>query len=232
MGEGGLSASEVGKEIAEHLAHHGATADGRHDRIVTIVEAVLLAVVALLAAGSGFLSSKWNTESRVLLAESATARTRSNEAMLTAMELRNFDSSTFEAWFTAYAAGNERAMQIAERRFRPNFRVAFDAWQATDPGSNPDAAPGPTFVPEYVQPDLKRAATLDATADRRFEAGSKAGETADDYVRATVYLATVLFLVGISGHFRVRGARYMLLGIGSAVLIFSVITLATLPGLP
>ena len=34
---------------------------------------------------------------------------------------------------------------LAERRFRPEFRVAFDAWQATNPSTNPDAPPGPTL---------------------------------------------------------------------------------------
>jgi len=52
---------------------------------------------------------------------------------------------------------------------------------------------------------------------------------ADDYVRTTVFLATVLFLVGISGHFRVRGARYGLVGLGTAILVVSVGILLTLP---
>ena len=37
-----------------------------------------------------------------------------------------------------------------------------------------------------------------------FAEGSEQGETGDDYVRTTVYLATVLFLVGISTQFPVR----------------------------
>ena len=42
--------------------------------------------------------------------------------------------------------------------------------------------------------------------------GVEAGEVADRYVRITVYLRIVLFLVGISGHFRVPIARYGLVG--------------------
>jgi hypothetical protein len=38
----GLSATEVGKEIAEHAEHSA----GRHDRLVSIAEAVLLSIVA------------------------------------------------------------------------------------------------------------------------------------------------------------------------------------------
>jgi len=47
--------------------------------------------------------------------------------------------------------------------------------------------------------------------------GEAAGANSDGYVRTTVYLATVLFLVGISGHFRVRAARLGLIGIGGVI---------------
>jgi hypothetical protein len=231
MGEAGLSAAEVGKEISEHRHHTAGEAQG-HDRVITIIEAILLAIVALLAAWSGFASSKWSTESRLDLAGASTARTQANRASNDANETKNFDSSTFEAWFTAYVSGNAPAAAIAERRFRPEFKVAFDAWQATNPETNPDAPPGPTYMPEYRQPGLAEAAALDRRADAKLEAGQEAAENADDYVRTTVYLATVLFLVGISGHFRVRAARIGLVAVGVVVLGLATVTLATLPGLP
>ena len=144
------------------------------------------------------------------------------------MELRNFDSSTFNAWFAAYTAGNEQAMAVAERRFRPQFRVAFDAWRATKPESNPNAPRGPTYMPQYRQPGLAKATALDEQADETFAAGSEAGTTADDYVRTTVVLAVVLFLVGISTHFPLRGARYGLIALGAALLVISVVLLTQL----
>src|SRR5271167_1190655 len=82
----GLSPGEVGKEISEHRAHAeedeeeegpGAEAKGR-DRVLTIIEAVLLAVVAVLAAYSGFASAKWSTQSSLDLAKASAARTESN----------------------------------------------------------------------------------------------------------------------------------------------------------
>jgi hypothetical protein len=36
-----------------------------------------------------------------------------------------------------------------EAGFRPEYRVAFDAWIKTDPFKNPLALPGPMFMPEY-----------------------------------------------------------------------------------
>jgi hypothetical protein len=71
---------------------------------------------------------------------------------LTALSLRDFDSSTFNAWFIAYTLNSPQKEVIAERRFRPQFRVAFNAWMATDPLTNPNAPPGPTYMPQYKQP--------------------------------------------------------------------------------
>ena len=66
-------------------------------------------------------------------------------------------------------------------------------------------------------------------ADAAFDEGSEAGETADEYIRATVFLATVLFLVGISGHFRISAARIGLIGAGGLLLAFAVLQLLGLP---
>jgi len=51
-------------------------------------------------------------------------------------------------------------------------------------------------------------------------------------VRDTVFLATVLFLVGISSHFPLRQARYGLIGVGALILVFSIVQLLGLPGPP
>lgn len=227
----GLSPAEVGKEIGEHR-HHDATAGEKRDRTITIVEAVLLAIVAFVAAYSGYASAKWSTESRLDLARASTARTEASNANLDALTNRNFDSSTFEAWFTAYVARNQQAMTVAERRFRPEFRVAFDAWQRTDPEHNPNAPSGPLYMPEYKQPEQDRANTLNAEADRLYAEGARSGTHADDYVRVTVYLATVLFLVAISGHFPIRGVRVGLVVVGIIVLVLALGTLVTLPRPP
>ena len=226
----GLSTPEVAKQIGEHTEKSaGGSESAGRDRTATIIEAALLAVVAVLAAYSGYASSKWSTESRLDLAHASTARTLASTATSEADTNCNFDSSTFTAWFTAKVAGNEGAMAIAERRFRPAFRVAFDAWLATNPDTNPHAAPGPTYMPQYKQPELHRADVLDAEATRAFNDGSDAAGHSDDYVLTTVYLATVLFLVAISGHFSMLSLRYALMGVGVLILVFAVGQLLTLP---
>ena len=59
----GLSAQEVGKEIAEHAERKREdAARERRDRLVSIAEAVLLSVVALTAAWSGYSAAKCSNE--------------------------------------------------------------------------------------------------------------------------------------------------------------------------
>ena len=164
----GLSGTEVGKELAEHAKHNrGHDARDRHDRLLSVAEAVLLSLVTLAAAWSGYAAAKWNGESAVLLTLASEARTDASRADLDAREDRNFDLSTFETWFDAYVAEDPKAMAIAERRFRPEFAVAFKAWRATHPETNPAAPRGPTNMPQYRQPKLDQAKALDKRGTRR-----------------------------------------------------------------
>jgi hypothetical protein len=231
----GLSAAEVGKEIGEHGAHHAhahADAEERRDRLLSITEALLLSLVAVLAAYSGFAAAKWSTDSSVSLATASAARTKANRADLEALQIRTLDSVSFNAWFTAFTAGNANAERLAERRLRPGYRPAFHAWLATDPAHDPNAPPGPSYMPQYVIPQEAVATSEDHKADVEFAKGSEAGSISDKYVRDTVFLATVLFLVGISSHFPVRSARYGLIGVGALILVFAVVQLLGLPGPP
>jgi hypothetical protein len=125
-----------------------------------------------------------------------------------------------------------KAEQLAARRLRPGYRPAFHAWLATDPAHNPNSPPGPAYMPQYVVPQETVAASYDRAAEATFARGEAAGGTSDKYVRDTVFLATVLFLVGISSHFKLRQARYGLVGVGLLLLVFSVIQLLGLPSPP
>ena len=87
-------------------------------------------------------------------------------------------------------------------------------------------------MPQYVIPQEAQSKTYDTQADAAFAKGSDAGSTSDKYIRDTVFLATVLFLVGISGHFRIRQGRLGLIGMAGVLLGFAVIQLLGLPGPP
>ena len=225
----GLTPSEAAKEL-EHHRHAEQGAHGEHRReVIAVVEAVLLSVVTIVTAWAGYSAAKWGTESRLDLAHGSALRIEANRAFAVAAENRNFDASTFNAWFIAYTLGNPEKMAIAERRFRPELRVAFDAWRATDPDHKPSAPPGPTYMPEYRQPEKDQADTLDRGADAATASGYQSAGVADNYVRITVLLATVLFLVGIGSTFKVRQVRVVLASVGAVMLVTAVVLIAQQP---
>jgi hypothetical protein len=252
----GLDPIEVGRKLHEHVGdrdqadssgndgrsgnggdgrgEHGRNheSDDRHSRILQICEALLLALVTVTAAWAGYSAARWNTNSRVEIAKSATLRNVATRDFLIALSLRNFDSETFNTWFIAFTLNRPDKERIAVHRFRPAFRIAFNAWLKTDPEHNPHAPPGPTYMPQYKQPAQDKAIALDAEASRDFNAGNDAGSIGDNYVRITVFLAAVLFLVGIGSSFKLTGVRYALVVFGSVLLLLSIVLLARQPGLP
>ena len=227
----GLSTSEVGKEIAEHH-EHTAEHHAAHGRLISIVEALLLSVVALLAAWSGYSAAKWSSESSLSLAKASVARTRASVAEVQATQIRTLDSVDFNAAETAYAAHDAKLFNLAVRRLRPGYRPAFDAWLATHPLKNPNAPPDPSYMPQYRIAQDGQASAFNAQATAYFDEGQTAAGTADKYVRLTVLLAAVLFLVGIGSRFPLPAARYGLVGVAGVLLVICVVQLLGLPGPP
>jgi len=226
----GFSATEAGKEIGEHAHGHGHVQ--RHERLISIIEAVLLSVVTITAAWSGYSAAKWGTESSLQLAKASATRTKANRAFQESLTLRAQDAANFNAWFAAYLTGNKRGERVAEKRFRPEYDVAFRAWLATKPFTNPSAPKGPQYMPQYKPAGAARAKLLDAQADAHYARGEDAAITADKYVRVTVVLASVLFIVGISSHFPLRSVRIGLVVVGAGLLIFGAVEILQLPGPP
>ena len=87
-------------------------------------------------------------------------------------------------------------------------------------------------MPQYKLPAQAQANASDNAADAKFTAGNQAGLTGDNYVRITVFLAAVLFLVGIGSSFKLHGVRYALITFGSVLLIISIVLILRQPGLP
>jgi hypothetical protein len=238
----GLSASEVGEKIADHREHaeHAEHAGGgdahavhrRHERIISIIEAVILSIVALMAAWSGYSAAKWSSHSSLLLDQASATRTKANLNEIEAMQIRTLDSVSFNAAEAAYLSGNAALFRLTLKRMRPGYRPAVNAWLATHPLKNPHAPPDPSYMPQYRIPQETAARVQNAQADAYFSQGETAANTGDKYVRLTVLLAAVLFLVGIGSRFPVPVARYGLISVAGVLLVVCIVQLLGLPGPP
>ena len=225
---------EMNLEAAYALSEHGGRAPEKQRRrreLGEILEIVILAIVAVATAWSGYQAARWDGRQALLYGESTTMRIEADEAVTLGGQQRLLDVSTFNTWIEARAQGQDRIADLYVERFSPEFRVAFDAWLRTRPFSNPDAPPGPSFMPEYHNRQIERAAEHNERATEASMRGTEARETADRYVRLTVLLATVLFLVAVSQRFTYRAVRLTATMLAGGLLILALFGIVTLPRL-
>jgi hypothetical protein len=57
--------------------------------------------------------------------------------------------------------GNNDLVALYERRFRDEFKPAFEAWLRDDPLNNPQAIPSPLLEKQYVLADAVKAENLE-----------------------------------------------------------------------
>ncbi|HMK93265.1 MAG TPA: hypothetical protein VK576_09725, partial [Thermoleophilia bacterium] len=192
-------------------------------------EAVLLALVALATAVSGYQAALWDGHSAKDYATSSRLRVQGEQASLTSNQYLLYNTGTLNAWMQATAVGQKRLARILEDRFTPNYQTAFYAWLKTDPLTNPDAPVGPRFMPQYKDPFAEKGQALSDKATAAYDSGVHARETGEKYVRLTVILAAVLFLIAVGQRFKVRNVRWTVIGVAGAFLVYAVVLLATYP---
>jgi hypothetical protein len=223
-----VSTPEVAHAIGH--GHHGEREKaGRRTELIEILEAVLLAVVAVATAWSGYQTGLWDARQAHLYGLSNKYRAAENRAATISGQQRLYDTTTFAFWLQTKAQGDDRAAALFRRRFRPEYRPAFNAWLKTDPIHNPKAPAGPLLTPQYRNAAAERAAAYDEKATAAFEEGTKARETGDKYLRNTVLLATVLFLTALAQKFKVEKVRIGLFSVSAVLLVIALYYVGTYP---
>jgi hypothetical protein len=217
-------------EVAHTIGHgHGHTALSRRAQLVEIGEAILLAVVAIATAWSGYQTARFDARQAHLYGVSNRYRAAENRAATRSGQFLLYDSTTFSFWLQAKAQHDPEAQRLFARRFRPEFRPAFAAWIRTDPFHNPKAPSGPLLMPQYRNAAAAQEQANDAKATAAFEGGTHARELGDKYLRNTVLLATVLFLTALAQKFRLEGVRIGLLGVSGVLLVLALYFVVTYP---
>jgi hypothetical protein len=220
---------DLNAEIAGGLAEAGNPREQpdklRWERFVEICEAVVLAIVAVATAWSGYQAAKWDGQQAERYGTASAIRIQADEQLTLGGQQKLLDVMTFNTWIQMKQQGREALAALYVRRFSPEFKTAFEAWLATHPFSNPDAPPGPSFMPEYVNSQINEGNSLNDEATAIFAEGTEARETSDDYIRTTVVLATVLFLLALSQRFRIREVRIAVLIVSGLLMTYGLISI-------
>src|SRR5271154_1743906 len=134
-------------EVAHHLSE--LKSSSRQHEILEVAEAIVLAIVAIATAWSGYQAALWTGEQAKLYGKSSNLRIQAEGVATTADEERLFNAATVVEWLKAEAHGDTKLSKLFERRFLPEFRPAFEAWKKTDPLNNSEAPAGPQLMKEY-----------------------------------------------------------------------------------
>ena len=195
----------------------------RTERRMEIITVAILAVAALATAWSGYQASLWDGIQSSFYTQASSARTNSAQQRTAANQFRLADLSLFEAYISATLEGSQDVAEFYSQRFRDEFRVAFDAWMALDPMSNPDAPSSPLGMPEYQLASEAEADRLQARADELFAAGEDANTISDVYTFTTLLFAAVLFFAAMAERFEYFRAQVVLLVLAAIGLVIGIV---------
>jgi len=230
----------------EDVAASGAATAVRLDHRFELLEAILLAVAAILTAWAAFQATKWGGVQADSYSRAGASRTESVRASTRAGQLSAVDVDTFTSWLAAVGA-DERAgvdsgltddgytpqprteSAFLYERFRPEFRTAFDAWLTTGPRTNPSAPPTPFTMGEYRVAEAEQSAALDQQADALSATAREANQRGDNYVLMTIMFALVIVLVGIGTKMDTVKARTLLFTLATVALVTAAAVVFTFP---
>lgn len=201
----------------------------RWNRRVDVLIVVLLGLASVLATWAGYQAGQWSNlkaDSAVMVDDLQQAADR---AIVLGYQDRQIDIALFMAWLEADLREEHTVADFYEARFVDHFRPAFEAWQATDPFTNPDAPLDPFRMPEYTVPSLAASAAFDARAGELAAAGEEFDAQADAYIFLTVLTAVVLFFGGVATKLSLRQAQIALLAIAWVMLGYCIVRGLTMP---
>jgi hypothetical protein len=201
----------------------------RRTRRLEFVSTLLLSAATALTSWSAYQSSRWSGDQATAFSQASTSRTESVRASTMAGQQTIADVSVFTAWLTSAGEGHVHLADLLASRFRGEFKVAFDAWEASSPLTNPSAPATPFALPQYESASTREATELETRASRQFSAATEANGRADDYVLMTVLFSLVLFFGAISTRFESAPIQISMVGVAGTVFLAAAAITASLP---
>jgi hypothetical protein len=201
---------------------------GAKHPIIEVVTVVLLAIASVGSAWSAFQVSQWNGNETDAARASAVLRIESSKEYALATQTVAYDAAAVSQYAQSIASKNvELQTFLRETIVRPGFLPIIDQWKG-----QLDAGETPTNLlqnQEYLDELFADSAATDAKAIAATARSEEAGNTADDYIRLTLFFATALFFAGITASFKSRFARLLLLTAATVTLVIAGGLLASYP---
>jgi hypothetical protein len=202
---------------------------GYYNQWIEIISAVVISLATVVSAWCAYQSARWAGVAKTNYALANAARTESVRMYNRSLQLTSIDVNLFTEFLAAYSNGNDELADFLMTRFRPEMKLATEAWIATQPIINPDAPPTPFDMAEYQSAAQVESDRLLYEADEYLDSASGANERSDEYFLLTVIFASVLFFGGISSKFKSIKIQIGLLVFSYLILLITVIFVMTFP---
>lgn len=191
--------------------------------------AIVLALATTASAWCAYQSKLWGGAQAARANAAIRAGREGAVNSLAAVQLRSFDASMFIAYMQARIEGNRALEAFLGQRFRPEMKLAVEAWLKLDPLNNPAAPSSPFRMAEYAQKETAEVARQAELAAQALAASRQARGFSDDYVLLTVIFASVLFFGGIARAFDSRPLRMVLAALAMLLFLGTLVVLTSMP---
>ena len=197
------------------------------DKKISFITAIMLAVIIVAIAWCAYQSTLWNGIQTFKLRD---VNSNSLNFVLKTIQQGQYstvDAMTFIEYVNALHDKKQELSDFYYKSFRPDFKVAVDAWLKTDPLNNPNAPPHPFVMNEYNRTVVLEAQQFAKESELNLEKAQIANKNSDNYVLMTVIYSSVLFVGAILEKLFTRQVRLILLiialgitSVATAVVIF------------
>ena len=194
-----------------------------------LVATVLLALAAVATAWSGYQATRWNGEQAKASSRTNAIRIDASRAQGLSEAQKEVDVATFIQWVDAYAHRETELTTFYERRFRDEFKPAFNAWVATRPLTNPTAPLTPFVMPQYRVAAEEEAKRLDSEAEVSASIVRRNIQRSSNYVLGVVLFAVSLFFAALCTKLAAPNLRKVTLALGALVFLGALVWIATSP---
>ena len=197
--------------------------------------ATILGLAVVVSAWCGYQHELWSSALTFELKQANTAHREFTTAELKERQSIVIDIIAFNGYLDAVSNHDQKLIDYYKNSFRPEMKIAFDAWLKTNPLNNTGGkATTPFDMPEYSLPlDSDKVNSFLQLADEKSQNADKMSSIASNYVFFTSLYASVSFLEGIGRVFASKKMQSIFLVMGAIVFSATTIVMfATMPIYP
>lgn len=197
--------------------------------------AAILGLAVVVSAWCGYQHELWSSALTFELKQVNTAHREFTTAELKERQSIVMDIIEFNGYLDAVSNHDQKLIDYYKSSFRPEMKIAFDAWLKTNPLNNTgEKAITPFDMSEYpLTSDSDKVNNFLQIVDEKSQNATEMSTIASNYVFFTSMYASVSFLEGIGRVFASKKMQIIFLVMGAIVFFATTIVMfATVPIYP